>query len=35
MLLCLYLAGCASLRTSDYKLDTTPDHNGEHWIGGE
>lgn len=33
MLLC---AGCSSTpKNSDYRQDTTPGHNGEHWLGGE
>lgn len=30
------IAGCASPPSpNDYRQDTTPEHDGEHWIGGE
>jgi hypothetical protein len=28
------VSGCSTPRTSEYEADTTPGHNGEHWIGG-
>ena len=29
----LMLTSCATMTPSDYRLDTTPDHDGEHYIG--
>jgi hypothetical protein len=29
----LMLTGCAAIAPNDYRLDTTPDHDGEHYIG--
>lgn len=33
LVLVLALGGCRTTRMEDYKQDTTPDHQGEHWIG--
>lgn len=36
-LLFAFFAGCATQNGagSDYRADTTPEHNGENWIGGK
>lgn len=33
MWLAMMLTGCATITQNDYRLDTTPDHDGEHYIG--
>ena len=33
MLVCVLLAGCASI-PEGYDWDTTPDHDGEEYVGG-
>ena len=29
------LTGCSTTPPTEYEMDTTPLHNGEHWQGGE
>ena len=37
LLLCaaFALSSCTTTPKSEYEMDTTPTHNGEHWQGGE